>query len=72
MKYAHTTTFTVMREGERVHTFLGLAGMEWGTVAVQSNSAVCVCVCVCVCVTEQCFSLGRQREYYYNETVHKV
>ena len=29
MKYAHTTTFTVMREGDRVNTFLGLAGMEW-------------------------------------------
>ena len=29
------TTFTVMREGERVHTFLGLAGMEWGTAVAR-------------------------------------
>ena len=35
MKYAHTTTFTVMREGDRVHTFLGLAGMEWDAVVAR-------------------------------------
>ena len=35
-KYAHTTTITVMREGERVRTlFLGLAGMEWGTAVAR-------------------------------------
>ena len=62
------TTFTVMREGERVHTFLGLAGMEWGTAtavdwSVPPNSGEEVMIQPCVFV---CLLFQRDKENHNN------